>query len=81
MAIHDRLIFMNEAFGILDKFNGGSLKGSKTADNIFILKTLRVNTHILFYRLFKIGPARTRHQNPTQSISKDLFQIKRSGKA
>ena len=40
MAIHDRLIFVNEAFGILDKFNGGFLKGSRTADNIFILKTL-----------------------------------------
>ena len=40
MAIHDRLIFVNEAFGILDKFNGGYLKGSRTTDNIFILKTL-----------------------------------------
>ena len=40
MAIHDRLIFVNEAFGILDKFNGDFLKGSRTADNIFIIKTL-----------------------------------------
>ena len=40
MAIHDRLMFVNEAFGILDKFNGGFLKGSRTADNIFILITL-----------------------------------------
>ena len=39
MAMHDRLIFVNEAFGILGKFNGGFLKGSRTADNIFILTT------------------------------------------
>ena len=40
MAIHDRLMFVSEAFGILDKFNGAFLKGSRTADNIFILNTL-----------------------------------------
>ena len=33
-------LFVNEAFGILDKFNGGFLKGSRTADNISIFKTL-----------------------------------------
>ena len=40
MAFHDRLIIVNEAFGILDKFNGGFLKGSRTADNVVILETL-----------------------------------------
>ena len=40
IAIYDLLIFVNEAFGILDKFNGGFLKGCRTADNILILKTL-----------------------------------------
>ena len=33
-------LFVNEAFGILDKFNGGFLKGSRTANNISIFKTL-----------------------------------------
>ena len=33
-------MFVNEAFGILDKFNGGFLKGSTTADNIFIINTV-----------------------------------------
>ena len=40
IAVHDRLMFVNEAFGILDTFNGGFLKGNMTADNIFILQTL-----------------------------------------
>ena len=40
MAIHDRLMFVNEALGILDKFNGGFPKSSRTIDNIFILNTL-----------------------------------------
>ena len=39
MVIHDRLIiFVNEAFGILHKLKGGFPKGSRTAENIYILK-------------------------------------------
>ena len=40
MIVHDRLMFVNESFDILDKFNGGFMKGSMTADNIFILQSL-----------------------------------------
>ena len=33
-------MFANEAFSIVDRFNGGFLKGSRTSDNIFVLQGL-----------------------------------------
>ena len=38
--VNNRLTFVNEAFGRIDEYNGGFLKGSRTSDNIFILKSL-----------------------------------------
>lgn len=40
MAFHDRLLFVCEAYGLLDEYNGGFFKGSMTADNEFMLNTL-----------------------------------------
>ena len=40
MAVHNRLAFVSEAFGKVDEFNGGSLKGCRTSDNMFILNGL-----------------------------------------
>ena len=40
MAFHDRLLFVCEAYGLIDEYNGGFLKGSMTADNVFILNAL-----------------------------------------
>ena len=40
ILVHNRLVFLNEAFGKIDEFNGGFLKGSRTADNVFILNGL-----------------------------------------
>ena len=40
IAVHDRLMFVINAFGLLDETNRGFLKGSMTADNMFILSTL-----------------------------------------
>ena len=38
--MNKRLTFVNEAFSVTDKFNGGFLKGSRTSDNIFIIQGL-----------------------------------------
>ena len=43
ITIHDRLNFVKEALGILDKFIFGFLKDSRTADNIFIINTLIID--------------------------------------
>ena len=40
MAVHNRLAFVSEAFGKVDEFNGGFLKGCRTSDNMFILNGL-----------------------------------------
>ena len=40
ILVHNRLVFLNEAFCKIDEFNGGFLRGSRTADNIFILNGL-----------------------------------------
>ena len=40
MAFHDRWLFVCEAYGLIDEYNGGFLKGSMTADNVFILNAL-----------------------------------------
>ena len=37
LAVYRRLIFANEAMGLIDKYNGGFINGSRTFDNIFIL--------------------------------------------
>ena len=38
--MHNRLVFLNETFGKIDEFNGWFLKGSRTADNVFLLNGL-----------------------------------------
>ena len=38
--VNNRLVFVNEAFNRIDKDNGGFLKGSRTSDNLIILKSL-----------------------------------------
>ena len=40
ILVHNRLVFLNEAFCKIDEFNGGFLRGSRTADNMFILNGL-----------------------------------------
>lgn len=40
ITIQKRMEFTYEAFGKVDKYNGGFLKGSRTSDNVFILKGL-----------------------------------------
>ena len=40
MCVHNRLTFVNEAFGKIDESNGGFIKGSRTSDNMFILNGL-----------------------------------------
>lgn len=40
ILVHNRMSFVNEAFLKIDQFNGGFLKGSRTADNMFILNGL-----------------------------------------
>ena len=40
ILVHNRLVFLNEAFGKIDELNGGFLNGSRTADNVFILNGL-----------------------------------------
>ena len=40
MAFHDRLLFVCEAYGLINEYNGGFLEGSMTADNVFILNAL-----------------------------------------
>ena len=37
LLVHNRLTFLNEAFCKIDEFNGGFLRGSRTADDLFIL--------------------------------------------
>ena len=39
-AVNRRVMFTNDAFSIVDRFNGGFLKGSRTSDNIFVLQGL-----------------------------------------
>ena len=39
-AVYNRLKFLNEAFGKVDKYNGGFLEGCRTTDNMFVLKGL-----------------------------------------
>ena len=51
-AVHDQMTFANEAFGIIDKLNGGFIKGSRTADNLLILNTLIERQLILGKHLF-----------------------------
>ena len=46
MALHDRLVFVDEACGIADEFNRGFLKGSRLAHSAFILKVL-IHKHIM----------------------------------
>ena len=41
IILDNRRIFVNEAFGKNDAYNGGFLKGSRTQDNIFILSSCR----------------------------------------
>ena len=52
MLVHNRLAFANEAFSKIDKFNGGFLKGQRTADNIFMLKCIIERQLILGKPLF-----------------------------
>ena len=52
MCAHDRMMYVNEAFGKLDNFNGGFLKGYRTTDNIFILHTLIQRQVILGKKLY-----------------------------
>ena len=40
MAFHDRLLFVCEAYGQIDEYNAWFLKGSMTADYVFILNAL-----------------------------------------
>ena len=40
IIVQRRLEFINEAFAGKDRYNGGFLKGSQTADNLFILQSL-----------------------------------------
>ena len=40
IILQRRLEFINEAFIRKDRYNGGFLKGSQTADNLFILQSL-----------------------------------------
>ena len=40
IIVQRRLEFINEAFMRKDRYNGGFLKGSQTADNLFILQSL-----------------------------------------
>ena len=40
IIVQRRLEFINEAFMRKDRYNGGLLKGSQTADNLFILQSL-----------------------------------------
>ena len=40
ILVHNRLVFSNEAFCKIDEFNGGFLRGSRTADDMFILNGL-----------------------------------------
>ena len=40
ILVYNRLTFLNEAFDKVDEFNGGFLRGSRTADNMFILNRL-----------------------------------------
>ena len=40
MLVYNRLTYLNEAFDKVDEFNGGFLRGSRTAGNIFILNGL-----------------------------------------
>ena len=39
-VINNRLVFVNEAFGEIDRRNGGFLHGSRTSDNVFVLNGL-----------------------------------------
>ena len=71
MAFHDRLLFICEAYGLID---GGFLKGSMAADNVSLIQRQiikgeilivcfvdfsrafdLINRHILFYKLIKTG--------------------------
>ena len=38
--VNNRLVFINEAFDRIDHSNGGFLKGCRTSDNVFILKSV-----------------------------------------
>ena len=40
ILVYNRLTYLNEAFDKVDEFNGGFLRGSRTADNMFILNGL-----------------------------------------
>ena len=54
MAVQKRMEFTFEAFGKVDQYNGGFLKGSRTSDNVFILNSLIERQLILGRQLIVI---------------------------
>ena len=52
IVVHTRLQFINEAFGHIDETNGGFLKGRRTSDNAFILRSLIQKQLLLGKRLY-----------------------------
>ena len=52
VAVHKRLTFANELMREADRFNGGFIGGSRTSDNIFILRGLVQRQMIIGESLF-----------------------------
>ena len=52
VAVYKRLTFANEPMGKVDRFNGGFIGGSRTSDNIFILRGLVQRQMIIGESLF-----------------------------